>query len=41
MEMMSEEALASISLVLSILQLISQKSQHPRIVGLRKIDVVK
>ena len=32
---------ASVSLVLSILQLIGQKSQHPRIVSMREIDVVK
>ena len=35
------EVLTSISFVLSILQLIGQKSQHPRIVGFGEIDVVK
>jgi len=38
---MFQEAHASVSFVLSILQLISQKSQHPRIVSLGEIDVVK
>src|SRR5258708_35157974 len=39
--MMFREALSSISFVLSILQLIGQKSQHPRIVGFGEINVVK
>ena len=38
---MSRKGHASVSLVLSILQLIGQKSQHPRIVSLGEIDVVK
>jgi hypothetical protein len=38
---MYQEGHASVSLVFSILQLIGQKSQHPRIVGLREINVVK
>ena len=40
-KLMFQETHASVSLVLSILQLIGQKSQHPRIISLCKIDVVK
>jgi hypothetical protein len=39
--MFQEEGHASVSVVLSILQLIGQKSQHPRIVSFGEIDVVK
>ncbi len=39
--MMFQEVHASVSFVLSILQLVGQKSQHPRIVSLGEIDVVK
>ena len=41
MKMMFQETHASVSLILSILQFVGQKSQHPRIISLRKIDVVK
>src|ERR1700677_4853436 len=41
MRTMFQNGHTSVSLVLSILQLISQKSQHPRSVSLREIDVVK
>jgi len=38
---MFQQGHTSVSLVLSILQLIRQESQHPRIVSLCEIDVVK
>lgn len=38
---MFQERHVSVSVVFSILQLIGQKPQHPRIVRLGKIDVVK
>ena len=41
MRTMFPEGHASVSLVLSILQLISQKSQHPRIVRFLEIDVIE